>query len=302
MMNRSNRRQTCFTLSARKGASARHALFGASLALPLAVLPAGARAETSEWVNVHGGAVRLISEGGTQTGLYSAGLEFSMEPGWHTYWRNPGEAGIPPILTTDGSKNLAVFKVGFPVPERHDDGFSTTLIYKEQIVLPLDVAAGVTNEPVELHVQVAFGICNDICVPGEATLSMVLEPDNPADRTSSLLIERDKKAVPQVVAPEQSSIVSVERLGTETPALLEVSAKVTSSNPADLDLFADGPEGSYVGVPVFEKLENGEATWKVSLRGLKPKEDGSELMLVLKDGAKAEESWHPVARDLLEGG
>ncbi|MBD8893005.1 protein-disulfide reductase DsbD domain-containing protein [Roseibium litorale] len=277
-------------------------LLAASLIWPLATSSLNAYAASTEWVKVHGGAVRLISEGGTQNGLYSVGLEFSMEPGWHTYWRNPGEAGIPPVMTADGSRNLAVFKVGFPIPERHDDGFSTTLIYHDQIVLPLDVAAGQTDQPVQLNLQVAFGICNDICVPGEAALSLSLEPGSPPDRTSRLLIERDKNLVPQVVDAGSSSIVSLERMGTETPATLEVSAKVSSVDPAGLDLFADGPEGSYVGVPVFQNLENGIATWTLSLRGLKGKEDGSQLMLVLKDGSKTEESWHPIARPLLDNG
>ena len=279
-----------------------YGLLAAGLIGSLATFSLSAHAASTEWVSVHGGAVRLISEGGTKGGLYSVGLEFSMEPGWHTYWRNPGEAGIPPVVTTGGSQNLAVFKVGFPIPERHDDGFSTTLIYEDQIVLPIDVAAGQTDQPVQLNLQVAFGICNDICVPGEATLSLLLAPDDTPDRTSRMLIERDKSAVPLVINADQSSIVSLERIGTETPATLEVEAKVSSRDPAGLDLFADGPEGSYVGVPVFQKLENGIATWKLSLRGLKGKDDGSQLMLVLKDGSKAEESWHPINQELLENG
>lgn len=269
------------------------------MACLLAVPAPDAFAASSAWTTVHGGAVRLISAGKPEDGSYSAGLEFSLEPGWHTYWRYPGEAGIPPALDPEGSVNLGSLQVSFPAPVRHDDGFSTTYVYNDQIVLPLDIKPGQPDEPVELTLHVAFGICNDICVPGEADLSLHLSPDDAKDESSERLIERDRKAVPKFTTLHEAHIVSVQPLpGAKSPAV-SIRAKVESSDPSGVDLFAEGPEGSYIGAPVFEGLEDGTAVWRLDLRGLKEKDGVSELRLVLKDGTRTEESVHPVGPELL---
>jgi hypothetical protein len=69
-------------------------------------LPTAALAAASEWVTVKGGAVRLITAGPPENGTYWAGLEFQLEPGWHTYWRYPGEAGIPPQIAWTATSNI----------------------------------------------------------------------------------------------------------------------------------------------------------------------------------------------------
>src|SRR5262245_4538089 len=74
--------------------------------------------------------IRLLAEGVDTNGQLNAGVEIALDPGWHTYWRSPGDSGIAPSFDFAGSRNLGPVEVAFPVPERLDDGYSVTNVYK----------------------------------------------------------------------------------------------------------------------------------------------------------------------------
>ena len=71
------------------------------IALVSCLVSGRGHAAMTDWAEVQGGAVRLIADGPLHEGHYLAGLEFLLEPGWHTYWRYPGEAGIPPQISIE---------------------------------------------------------------------------------------------------------------------------------------------------------------------------------------------------------
>lgn len=261
-------------------------------------MAAPAQAGTSDWVSVTGGAARVISAGPPENGVYHAGLEFSLDQGWHTYWRFPGEAGIPPQLDFSKSENLAEAAVKYPVPSRYDDGFTTSIVYEEGVVLPIFVRPKDPELPVTLRLSVFFGICKDICVPGDGTFELVLSPEDASDRVAGLLIKRDLELIPETVAPEASGIASIRSEAGDKGPVLRIEADV--DGPGDPDLFAEGPQGSYIGVPVFKGRENGKAVWTLSTQGLARTDNGSSLTLLLVDGENARESEHPLKADLLD--
>jgi len=101
-------------------------------ALIVALLLAGAPTAygaVGEWTNNDNARVRLIASPVDETGHIDAGIEIELAPDWTTYWRSPGDAGIAPAMDFSGSKNLGPVDVAFPVPKRHDDGFSITNVY-----------------------------------------------------------------------------------------------------------------------------------------------------------------------------
>jgi DsbC/DsbD-like thiol-disulfide interchange protein len=262
----------------------------AALAIATLFAPFPAHAAMTGWTEVQGGAVRLIASGPLQGGRYLAGLEFLLEPGWHTYWRYPGEAGIPPQINTGGSGNLKQMEVLYPAPERYYDGFSNSIVYHDGIVLPLLVDPDDAGAPVSLSLEVFFGICKEICVPGDAVLSLELRPDDEVDSLAGTLISRDLEAVPRTSEEPDLSILSV------TPAAsgeaLTIVAK--AGEDEELDLFAAAPEGSYIGLPKAVGAENGEAVWELSTKGLKVTDDDTSLRLVLKAGGRAIERLVPI--------
>lgn len=266
----------------------------------ISLLTLPVHAATSDWVSVLGGAVRLISSGPPENGAYRAGLEFSLDPGWHTYWRFPGEAGIPPQIDLSMSTNVASAEVKYPTPGRYHDGFSTSIVYHDAVVLPIIVKPENPEKGVTLSASIFFGICKDICVPGDAAFEMQLAPDARVDKLSETLIDRDLALVPQVADADNSEVLSISGEAGEKAPLLIITAQVSGVEGNAVDLFAEGPEGSYIGVPVLRTHDGKTAEWSLSTRGLARTDDGSSLTLVLVDGPTAVESLHNVQPGLLK--
>lgn len=245
---------------------------------------ATARAAMTDWIEVHGGAVRLISEGPLQDGHYRAGLEFLMEPGWHTYWRYAGEAGIPPQISVTSSQNVSDLDILYPVPERYNDGFSESIVYHDGIVLPFLITPVSAADPARLEIEVFFGICKDICVPGEASLSLDFRPGDQNDKLSGKLVQRDLAAVPGSGPADGLEFRSVSFDGADY-----IMIEAQAADGRDIDLFAAGPEGSYIGLPKLVSHADGIALWRLSTKGLTTTSEDEQLRLVLTaDGSGIE--------------
>ncbi|MHA7774233.1 protein-disulfide reductase DsbD domain-containing protein [Roseibium sp. M-1] len=266
-----------------------------ALALTFLLAPLPARAAMTAWTEVQGGSVRLIATGPLHDGRYQAGLEFLLESGWHTYWRYPGEAGIPPQINTEGSGNLKRLDVFYPAPERYSDGYTSSIVYHDGIVLPIEIEPEDPAAPVHLSLEVFFGICNEICVPGEALLTLDLTPSGKVDSLAGTLIARDLEAVPQGTPEPDLSILSV------APAASGEALSIVARVPGDaeIDLFAAAPEGSFIGLPRLVEpgaagTENGDAAWELPTKGLKTTDNDTSLRLVLKAGGRAIEHLVPI--------
>ncbi|ADZ71812.1 protein-disulfide reductase DsbD domain-containing protein [Polymorphum gilvum] len=260
----------------------------------LAVPTGGAGAGVSDWVTVQGGAVRLVSAGRIADGTYLAGLEFALDPGWHTYWRFPGEAGIPPEIDLSGSANMAASRIHYPAPERFFDGFSSSIVYHDGVVLPIEVEAGDAAAPVDLTAAVFFGLCNDICIPAEARLALTLDPNGRTDTVSLKAIRAAQAAVPAPAAADGPRVVSVDVVpGKRAPKLI-IAAELAEASDQTIDLFAEGPPGSSIALPDLVSRDGGRAVWSLSTRGLRHDGTGADLRLVLVVGDRASESVHRV--------
>lgn len=110
-----------------------------------------------------------------ESGHHMAGLSLELAPGWKTYWRRPGEAGIPPEFDWTGSENVASVRVHWPSPVMFHTNGMQTVGYKGGVVLPLEVVPKVAGQPMHLKARVNVGICNEICMPAQVTVSAALE-------------------------------------------------------------------------------------------------------------------------------
>jgi DsbC/DsbD-like thiol-disulfide interchange protein len=136
--------------------------------------PAGAAdVFSSDWVGGLKSSARLIL-GDASDGRFHAGVEIKLAPGAITYWRNPGDAGVPPILSFDGSDNLADARALFPAPRRLEEGAGEAFGYEHSLVLPLDVAPVDPAKPVMLALKLDYAVCEKICVPARADLRLRL--------------------------------------------------------------------------------------------------------------------------------
>lgn len=112
----------------------------------------------------------------TPDGARMVGLKLQLAPGWKTYWRAPGDAGIPPQFGWRGSENLRGVRVHWPRPEIHDQNGYRTLGYHGEVVLPVEMFAQDPSRPIAVNGQLAIGICKDICMPMHMDYSALLPP------------------------------------------------------------------------------------------------------------------------------
>ena len=104
-----------------------------------------------------------------------AAIRMTVEPGWKTYWRAPGDMGIPPSFDWSGSRNLSAVAVEWPAPTVFREPNLTTIGYKDQVVLPLRISVPDKGAPVTVQTTIDLGVCSDICVPASLELSGVID-------------------------------------------------------------------------------------------------------------------------------
>lgn len=104
-----------------------------------------------------------------------AAIRMTIAPGWKTYWRAPGDMGIPPSFDWSGSENLSAVAVEWPAPTVFREKNLTTIGYRDQVVLPLVIGVARKGDPVTLDTKIDLGVCSDICVPAEMHLTGVID-------------------------------------------------------------------------------------------------------------------------------
>lgn len=230
-----------------------------AVALGLAA-PATAFAARSDWSAADQAQLRLLLSRPAD-GAIQGGIEIVLEPGWHTYWRNPGETGVPPVFDFSGSANVADVKVLYPAPERYDDGASVSLIYRDEVVFPLAVTPKAPDEPVTLQVEAKFGVCRDICVPTGASSAVTLPVSAEPDPLTKARLSLYQPRVPKLPEPGRFDVETVT-LDDET---LIIDVRMPESLSADL--FAEPPPGWSIGQPALLSRTDGVSRFRLPLTG-----------------------------------
>lgn len=133
--------------------------------LSLTALPVGAEQLPPGLVSA-----RLLPGWTDAEGNRVAALELRLEPGWKTYWRNPGDSGLPPSFDWQGSRNLGEITFHWPAPEAILSGSELTLGYHDLLLLPFTARPSDPAAPLTLDASVEFGLCENICVPAHVDL------------------------------------------------------------------------------------------------------------------------------------
>lgn len=151
-----------------------------SLAAALALVPAPTPAGTTQ-----DDVLSATLLGGWQQGdgSHMAALQIDLAPGWKTYWRSPGEAGIPPSFDWSGSENLTSAQPLWPTPSVFYLNGMRSIGYHDRLVLPLEVRPGDPSRPVVLKARIDIGICRDICLPATLNVTARLAPPGAGDPT-----------------------------------------------------------------------------------------------------------------------
>lgn len=129
-------------------------------------------------------------------GTHMAALELRLAPGWKTYWRAPGDIGIPPRFDWRGSRNLRGVEIEWPTPQPIDQGGMTSIGYQGTVLLPLHILAQKQGRDVTLSGTVDIGVCQDVCIP----MTLDLGADLSAD-----VSERDARIIAALADRPQSA-------------------------------------------------------------------------------------------------
>lgn len=231
---------------------------GAILGLGAAGTALAAAASATPWTASTHSKVRLVSGTVDASGRPAlvAGVELRMDPGWKTYWRNPGDSGVPPSFDWSGSKNLKDAEVLYPTPHRFADAGGTAIGYDGEVIFPVRLTPEREGEPVELKLAFAYGLCKDLCIPNEVSLSLALPAD--IGKGDAFLLDGAVARVPKRAgAGLLPAISGVEaKLDGERPEL--VVDAVFAEDASGTDLFIDGgdvlvPVPAPLGAPVDGK-------------------------------------------------
>src|SRR5580700_10444176 len=170
------------------------------MALACLLGPALARAQdASVWDKQRNSEARLIAGATVKTANFPylgapiepylrAGIELQLDPGWKTYWRYPGDSGVPPTFDFSGSDNVKSVTVEWPAPQRFPDGAGGNSIgYVGRIILPLRVFQNNAAKATSLHLKLGYDVCGNLCVPADANLTLALSGDGAEENA----IEKD---------------------------------------------------------------------------------------------------------------
>lgn len=242
--------------------------FGALLGI--AFTGAAASSDESPWADQTNSKVRLVSGTISRDGtkVPYAGVQLRMDPGWKTYWRNPGDSGVPPTFDWSGSKNLKSAEVLYPAPHRFADAAGTAIGYGDEVVFPVGITPEREGEPVELVLNFEYGLCKDLCIPNAVELDLAVPPA--LGKGDALLIDAALARVPKAAAKDALPRIESITANLDGPApALEVEAAFPEG-ATSTDLFVETPD-ALVPVPkALGPLQDGKQSFAVAF--LSPEE------------------------------
>jgi len=246
-------------------------------------------ADASPWDGDARSAVRLVAGSPVGGGLLRAGVEVRLATGWKTYWRYPGDSGVPPKFDFSKSENIKSVAMLWPAPHRLTDEGGTSIGYKDGVMLPLRIVPENPNRPATLRAAVDYAVCEKLCIParGEATLALTRTPSAYNSRLAAAEAQTPKQA--RVGETSPFGIVAVRREpGSPYP---RVVVEIAAAAAAPLDLFVEGPTADWA-LPLPEPVPGappGRRRFAFDLDGVPPGANtmGARLRFTLVSGENA---------------
>lgn len=232
--------------------------------LSLGTAASAQEAATSPWSKGEHSALRLIAGPTAPSGKQRIGVEIVMSPGYKTYWRSPGDFGVPPRFDWSGSVNVGGLDVRWPAPERFPDGAGYSIGYVGEVVIPVSVMPVDPTRPVMVVLKLEYAVCEKICVPATGETQLWLEPG--VTSVVSPRLESYEARVPTLLKPGQHK---------DKPSIVEARLDETAADPTLRLLLQVPPEGK-----VEDIFVEGPGMWSFGKTRLLPQADGTTVALV----------------------
>lgn len=263
--------------------------FASASILMTAVLPLShpARAEMSAWAENEGGRMRLIALPPDASGNIRAGLQIEPKPGWITYWREPGNSGIPPHVsfTTEG---ISLDRMSYPTPKHIVDEKVDEVAYDAPVTFPLQLTA---KDPAvrELKANAFIGICKDICIPFQAELSLTFGPPAQSRPAEEAILRDADAALPEAASSE---FKIDEHTLSDDMKELSLSITLPESGESAPEVIVAGPSGHVFTKQTATHRDGENFTTTLSIGKLPKAYDvhGKTWSALVIDGARAIET------------
>ncbi len=283
--------------------SAAHRTIAATITLIcVGANPAARAQDASAWEGELHAAARLIAGAthqSTEATWRRAGIEIRLDPGWKTYWRYPGDSGVPPTLDFAGSENVKSVTTLWPAPQQFSDGAGGHSIgYEGDVVLPLRIVPKDATKPTSLHVKLGYAICGNLCVPAQSDLDLIISGKASAEEPALVAAEaRVPRRIPLGTRTDRGGGLSIRSVHRETAGSHErVAVEVAAPEGAPVNLFVEGPTPDWA-LPLPEPVSPapdgapGIRRFTFDLDGLPPgaRAEGATLTLTAVSPADAVE-------------
>ncbi|MAL78622.1 MAG: hypothetical protein CMN55_05840 [Sneathiella sp.] len=216
------------------------------------------------------------------------GVQIRLAPGWKTYWRSPGEAGIPPTFDWSGSRNLDAAHIHWPVPEYFESYGIGSWGYEDEVVFPIDVVLEEKGAPLDLKLRLQLGLCEKICIPYEQELELSLAAGAAVRSREADLIETFARRVPAEAGAVGAIATDVAVQATEEGKFTLI---VLSTQPlAAPQVIVEGKAGSYFEEISRKFMSAGQEARFFMRADLPSKADrlaDQHLMVTIIDGERA---------------
>lgn len=219
--------------------------------------------------------VSLIGDGFDGTSWHT-GVLVELAPGWKTYWRMPGDSGIPPDFTWTPSRPAKV-EVQFPTPSRHVDKSGEAVGYESEVIFPVTVTPE-APKPLDLELDLFFAVCKDVCIPAQARASIALGTDE-RDPLGSVRVEAARASVPA----GGDAVTAAEIVSEDGKPVLRLALKERPE-----DIYVESPTSAYFHAPVLS-ADGREARLAISSLSDAGKLSGKTITLTYVIGGRGRE-------------
>jgi len=196
---------------------------------------------------------------------FTVGLLLRMAPGWHTYWKFPGDAGIPTEVKWKLPRGWKADEIQWPIPLKvNEPGDIQIFGYHDEVLLMQEITppASVSDSTITLAADASWLVCEKICIPGNASVQVALPVSASSAPANTDLFARFRRLLPQDIAEAKTASTSWRRAGTDL-FFTVTSEKLANYPVAD---FFPLPEGDVVvGHPKVESRSGTEVTFHIPI-------------------------------------
>ncbi len=228
-----------------------------------------ARAQgASEWDrDIHSAARLIVGAPLKSANVLRAGIQIRLDSGWDTYWRYPGDSGVPPTFDFARSENVKSVTVLWPAPERFPDGAGGHSIgYFGELILPLRIVPSDSAKPSTLRLKLGYAVCATMCIPAKSNLAL---PLSGVVGLNEEVLEAAETRVPKREPLGTGDNLAVRAVRREAHERVDVEVAAPEVMP--VDLFVEGPTPEW-SLPLPELGSAAGTMWRFTfaLDGMPP--------------------------------